>query len=255
MWRRYCLGVLAVCFAAATAVGQGNYSRADIEDGGRLYRANCTNCHGPDGVGIPGVDLGHGRFRRVSSDEDLMQIIRRGIPGTPMPPTTYTEFQVKTLVAYLRSMAVDSSSSTGNGDPARGKSLFEGKAQCGTCHRVKGVGSRLGPDLTEIGTLRRTVELQRSIVDTNSEVSAANRSFRGVTKEGSVITGRFLGQDTFSLQVLDSNEHLLSLSKSNLREFNILTNSSMPAYRDKLTYQEVADLVSYLASLKGAGTQ
>jgi putative heme-binding domain-containing protein len=199
------------------------------------------------------VDLGHARFRQASTDADLIRIIRRGIPGTPMPPTTYTEFQAKTLVAYLRSMSVDAARSAGPaGDPSRGKALFEGKGECTSCHRVKGAGSRTGPDLSEIGALRRGIELERSISDPNPDVLPPNRSFRGVTRDGTVITGRLLNQDSFSIQVLDSRERLVSVSKTNLREYRILTNSTMPSYRDKMTSQELADLVSYLATLKGA---
>src|SRR5437870_5404752 len=85
----------------------------------RIFRANCANCHGPDGDGVPAADLSHARFRRASSDEDLMNIIRTGIPGTPMPPNNYSEFQARTIVAFLRSMAVDGSTRNNpmTGDP------------------------------------------------------------------------------------------------------------------------------------------
>jgi len=45
------------------------------------------------------------------------------------------------------------------GDPSRGKALYDGKGACATCHRVNGVGSRLGPDLSDVGQLRRAVDL------------------------------------------------------------------------------------------------
>jgi mono/diheme cytochrome c family protein len=51
--------------------------------------------------------------------------------------------------------------------------------------------------------------------------------------------------------MLDSREQLRSFSKSNLREFSFVANSTMPSYKDKLSSQELADVVSYLASLKG----
>jgi mono/diheme cytochrome c family protein len=44
----------------------------------------------------------------------------------------------------------------------------------------------------------------------------------------------------------------VSLAKADLREFTILVESPMPAYRRKLTSEEVADLVAYLLSLKGS---
>ena len=60
------------------------------------------------------------------------------------------------------------------GDAARGKAVFEGKGQCGTCHRVNGDGSRTGPDLTDIGNLRKPEQLQQSILDPDAEIAPAN---------------------------------------------------------------------------------
>src|SRR5215468_270531 len=37
------------------------------------------------------------------------------------------------------------------GDAVRGKAIFEGKGNCQSCHRVAGVGSVFGPDLSTIG--------------------------------------------------------------------------------------------------------
>ena len=60
-----------------------------------------------------------------------------------------------------------------------------------------------------------------------------------------------MNQDTFSIQLIDSNDKLLSLDKSSIRESTLLTATVMPSYRDKLSAQELADVVSYLSSLKG----
>ena len=65
------------------------------------------------------------------------------------------------------------------------------------------------------------------------------------------ITGRLLNQDTFSVQLLDPSERLQSYEKANLREVTVLKTSTMPSYRDKLTPQELGDLVAYLATLRG----
>ena len=129
--------------------------------------------------------------------------------------------------------------------------MFEGKGQCLTCHAVGGVGSRLAPSLTEIGSFRRVVEMRTSLIEPDAEIRPENRSVRAVTRDGATITGRLLNQDTFTLQLLDAQERLLLLEKSNLREFSLLKTSPMPSYRDKLSAQELADLVGYLASLRG----
>ena len=129
--------------------------------------------------------------------------------------------------------------------------LFEGKGQCLTCHAVNGSGSRVGPNLTDIGAVRRSTELERSILEPDAEIRAENRPVRAVTRDGATITGRLLNQDSFTLQVLDASERLVSIAKSDLREYAMLKSSPMPSYRDKLTAEELADVVSYLASLKG----
>ena len=226
---------------------------ADVEDGQRLYLGACTNCHGPDGNAVPGVDLGHGKFRRASSDAELADIIRRGIPGTAMPPGNYSGRQASLIVAYLRSMATTGSKVTATGDPTRGKALFEGRGQCLACHQVQENGSRLGPDLTEIGRLRRVSELEQALVDPPPEVRPQNRTARVVTRDGATITGRLLHHDTFTLLILDSQEQLRAFNKTDVREMTIITSNPKTSYRGRLTAQELADLVGYLVTLKGTG--
>lgn len=237
--------------ATGALFAQHGYTPSDVENGGRLYRTNCASCHGPNGDSQPGVDLGHGKFRRANSDEEVGGIIMKGIPGTGMPPGNFTESQALTIVAYLRSMASASNVSVVAGDAGRGKAIFEGKGQCANCHRVAQSGSRVGPDLTEIGMLRRTAELQRSLVEPDAEVLAPNRYYRVVTKDGQTVTGRLLNEDTFSVQLLDNTEKLRSFKMTDLKEHNFLEKSPMPSYKDKLTAGELADVIGYLTSLKG----
>ncbi len=237
--------------AAGALFAQHSFPPIDIEDGGRLYRANCTVCHDARGDGVPGIDLMHGKFRHAKDDDDIAAIIRSGIPGTAMPPNNFTDFAALTIVAYLRSMAAATAATTSGGDPARGKAIYEGKGNCASCHRIRGVGARNGPDLSDIGNLRLAGELEQSVVDPDAEVSAQNRHFRAVTKDGATITGRLLNEDKYSVQILDSNDRLVSIKRANLRESTILEKALMPSYKDKLSHQELSDLVSYLVSLKG----
>ena len=83
----------------------------------------------------------------------------------------------------------------------------------------------------------------------------SNRFVRLVTRDGATITGRLLNQDIFTVQLLDSKEQLRSVARSDLRELTFIDKSPMPSYREKLSSQEMTDLVSYLVSLQGGGTQ
>src|SRR5580692_9610605 len=241
----------AVALMAIPLAAQHSFTPADIEDGGKLFRANCVACHGPEGTLVEGVDLGHGKFRRASTEEGVIRIIQDGIPGTAMPPNNFSDFQAGTILAYLHEVATSDRTAAPNGDAARGKAIFQGKGGCASCHRVYGVGSRVGPDLSDIGALRRVGEIQLSILDPNDEVLPQNRYYRVTTKSGETITGRLLNEDTFSIQLLDTKERLLSLKRTDLRETGFLSESPMPSYRDKLTKAEQDDLVTYLLSLKG----
>jgi putative heme-binding domain-containing protein len=135
------------------------------------------------------------------------------------------------------------------GDATRGQTLFEAKG-CQNCHRIKGEGGRMGPDLSEIGSARRPAQLEQSILDPDAEIAPQNRPFRLVTKAGETVNGKLLNQDTFTIQIFDSKEQLRSFNKSDLREYTFVDKSPMPSFKDKLNEQELGDLVAYLSSLK-----
>lgn len=169
----------------------------------------------------------------------------------------------------------------GQGSPAAdvaiGKAVFEGKGACLACHRVGDKGSFFGPDLSGIARAPRAFgvrgggrgrggaggsaeltgpeapaeELRLSIVDPDAEIVPQNRTYRVVTKDGATVTGRLLNLDTFTVQLMDTNDRIRSFDKSSLRSYEFVKKSTMPSYRDRLTSQELADLVAYLMTLKG----
>jgi cytochrome c oxidase cbb3-type subunit III len=243
---RFCL----LTAAASALFAQQGYPPADIQAGKQLYRVNCTHCHGANGDQVSGVDLAHGTFKRASTDNELAAIMEQGINGTPMPPANLSDPQAHQIVAYLRSLAAATDTGASKADLAHGKSLFATKG-CMDCHRVRGEGSRVGPDLSNIGARRKREDIEKSIVDPDAEILPENRYIRVVTRDGATITGRILNEDTFSLQLIDTHEKLMSLQKADLSKFEFLKNSPMPSYRDKLSGDELADLVGYLVSLKG----
>jgi putative heme-binding domain-containing protein len=124
---------------------------------------------------------------------------------------------------------------------------------CLSCHRVDNIGSYVGPDLSEIGASRSAADIQAALVSPSKDVRPENRSVRLVTKDGKTVTGRILNQDGFSVQIIDSSSQLRSFQKASLREFTIVTANPMPSYADKMSGQDLSDLVHYLSSLKGSG--
>jgi len=266
--------LLTLVLATGTLLAQHAYTPEEIAEGGRLFQSNCTGCHGSSGDQIQGVALMSGKFRRATNDDEVAGIIRKGVPGTAMQAFNFTDQQAGMVVAYLKSFSGSSTATAADatplGDAARGKQIFEGKGNCLSCHSVGGNGSRLGPDLTLAGlprppaarfvgfaepppppsTATIVARLRQDLLDPDSEIAPANRMFRAVLKDGSVITGRLLNLDQFTVQLFDSKERLLTLQRTDLREFSPI-KSSMPSYRDKLTTEELSDLLAYLVSLKG----
>jgi putative heme-binding domain-containing protein len=136
------------------------------------------------------------------------------------------------------------------GDASRGKALVESSG-CFDCHRIGDRGSRLGPDLSDMGSRRTPDRLQQALLAPDEEVIPENRFVRFVTKDGATITGRLLNQDAISVQLINPKEELKTYLRASLREYTVLDKGLMPSVQGKLTGQQVADLVSYLSSLKG----
>lgn len=246
--------LLVLLTGARTAVAQahaGEYERADIEQGFRLFGSLCAGCHGPNGDSVSTANLRAGQFRHAKSDADLQGVIRKGISGTPMPPhDTLTNAELIALVAFLRNMKDFDGGEVALGDKTRGRDLFEGKAQCATCHRVQGRGSRIAPDLSAVASVRSAAALERALLDSASTMLPVNRFVRAVKADGTVIRGRRLNEDTFTVQLMDDRERLVSLDKTTLREY-VIEKTPPPSYKEKLSKQELADVLAYLVSLKG----
>jgi len=168
-----------------------------------------------------------------------------------MPATRLAPAEANALVAYLRTMRDFNSPKVMVGNAAGGRALFDGKGGCKTCHRVDGLGSRVAPDLSDVGTVRGADFLWRKLQDPGATMRPIDRPVHIVLKNGKVIDGRRLNEDTYSVQLIDSQERLVSIMKADAKEFTISRTSPMPSYKDKLAPQEMADLVSYLVSLKG----
>jgi putative heme-binding domain-containing protein len=250
---------LAAAAAGAIALGgearaqqhAGQYEAADIEYGAQLYAERCVACHGESGDLMPGASLRSGRFRNATSDRELSGVIQNGIPNTAMVATGYTSSELTALVAYLRNMSTFDAEGALLGDAAQGRALFEGKGGCTSCHRVHGEGPRFAPDLSNVGATRTAALLRRTLVDPDAALLPANRPVRAVLRDGTVVNGRRLNEDTFTIQLIDENERLRSLERSELRDYEIGTQSLMKSYEDVLSERERADLVAYLLSLKG----
>jgi len=237
--------------AISTEFARVEYAPADIAYGARIYDAQCTTCHASNGDGVGGVNLKSGRFRNAATDQDLMRVVSNGLNGTGMLGFKFDPSELAAIVAYLRNMNSFDRGSMKPGDAVRGRQIVDGKGGCLRCHRIGATGSRVAPDLSDIGSVRSAGSIQRSLTDPASQMMPINRPVRAVTRDGKVINGRRLNEDTYTVQMIDDQERLVSLTKADLREFAIATTSPMPSFKSTLTADELADVMAYLLTLKG----
>jgi putative heme-binding domain-containing protein len=246
------MAVMAALSGRAGAQSQDHsYTSEDIQLGSRLYATQCATCHGATGDTVAGVNLRRGQFRKPMSDDDIRQTIGTGVADAGMPPFAFQPAELTGLVAYIRAGFDLGSVPVRIGSAARGRALFAGKGACASCHRVAGKGPRVAPDLSEIGNQRSAQQLARTLNNPSSQMMPINRPVQIVMKDGRTFRGRRLNEDTYSVQIIDEQERLMSLDKSDIRTLTVSTTSNMPAATGTLTADEIADVLGYLVSLKG----
>jgi cytochrome c oxidase cbb3-type subunit 3 len=232
------------------------------------FRINCALCHGLGARGGGrGPDLTRAQKKHAHNDGEMFQVISNGIPGTAMPANGtngqgvgMTDTEIWQIVTYIRSQEVKASAKA-SGDPAHGKQLFLGDGNCSMCHMVEGKGGRLGPDLTSVGESRTREAIIDSIrnpsrrlawglTESTKEFPQEYETVTVVTADGREIKGVTLNEDSFTVQLMDSGEHIYLLEKDKLKSFQKTRESMMPKYdADVLSDKEVDDIVAFLVSV------
>jgi PQQ-dependent dehydrogenase (methanol/ethanol family) len=235
--------VLAGGVAAAQAP-----AGTDAARGAALFQLRCADCHGVDAKGVHGPDLTV-LFANGAAEDRVVETIRRGVPGSEMPASNAPDDEIRSIVAYLRTF-VAAPAAVVRGDVANGGRIFS--TSCARCHRADGRGGALGPDLSRIGASRSRELLVRDIRDAGAAISPGYQSVTLVTENGTPIRGVRKNEDAFSIQVMLTTERLQGYRKADLREVRIDKTSLMPDFTsDRLNDRDLADLVTYLSTLRG----
>jgi alcohol dehydrogenase (cytochrome c) len=246
---------------------------AAIAAGKAFFTAQCQSCHA---AGASASEFTTGAFQRGAADGEIFLNIRNGIRNTAMPPfASLSTDQIWQVVSYMRALntgpaaaapAATSQSTPATGDIANGKSVFEGKGACLTCHQFNGKGIAVGPDLTSSPLTPE--QLQASITNPTTPAAAAaapaaggrggGRGGRGggnvgratvtaTTADGTVYKGTRKSQDSFTIQIVDTAGVFHSFDRAELKDLKIDNTSLMPAdYATRLSANEIRDVAAYL---------
>ncbi len=236
---------------------------SNIERGRHHFVDNCGICHGFNAQGgDKGPSLHTGQFRHGSSDAELYNTITHGVPGTVMPGSPLPTEQVWGIITYLRSKIVAARARI-DGNAQAGERIFWSRDKCERCHMVGGRSGVLGPELTRIGGARTVQYLTEKVRDPNKELTKGLREPNGdyvvpisnatttvVTKTGQRVTGVPRNEDTFSVQMLGTDNEIHLFLKKDVREVIHEEKSLMPAYSEAmLSDTQLRDLLAYLATL------
>jgi putative heme-binding domain-containing protein len=143
------------------------------------------------------------------------------------------------------------SGSARTGTAAAGKTIFDGKGECGACHSVGDRGASLGPDLGDIGVTRTPKSLRLALTEPDAEIFKEYYTVVVETKGGENIRGLALNEDDLSIQIRDINGYPRSFLKDDIKSTHREQRSLMPSYASRLSSVEIDDVVAYLRTLKG----
>jgi len=94
-----------VAFIATIAGLLSSQLRAqDGRTAGALFAERCAACHGADACGQNGPNLTT-LWASGATDDRVFQTIRRGVPGSVMPPSDASDEEIRAVIAFLKTLA------------------------------------------------------------------------------------------------------------------------------------------------------
>jgi putative heme-binding domain-containing protein len=228
--------------------------RSGANQGAQRFVEYCAGCHGADGKGSEKAEsIATTRRVMALSDAELTAIVSNG-EASGMPPFAQIgEANIAAIVFYLRTLqglAAPTNSAAAvavTGDVNAGRTLFFGKAQCSSCHIIKGEGGFIASDLTAYGQDRTATAILRAILMPDRPLVPASRVVEVRTRNGKKLSGVLRNEDNFNLVLQTEDGRYHFLARSALMEVHYTDHSLMPHdYGSRLTPGELNDIASFL---------
>lgn len=138
-----------------------------------------------------------------------------------------------------------------SGNASRGQQLFNTTATCIKCHKVRGEGKEVGPDLSEIGSKLSREAMFVSILDPSAGISHNYESYTAILESGNVVTGVVVSRTDEQVTLRNAEAIDKTYQMSEVEELIKSSVSIMPADLQKtMTARDLVDVVEYIASLK-----
>jgi putative heme-binding domain-containing protein len=132
-----------------------------------------------------------------------------------------------------------------------GRRMFE-VANCFACHKLNGMGTELGPDLTKLEAKLTREDILRDILEPSFRINEKYQPYTFETDSGQFITGLIIKETPKAVEVIENplaKTKPVVLKPSEIVERKKSPVSIMPkGLLDKLTKEEILDLVAYVIS-------
>lgn len=131
----------------------------------------------------------------------------------------------------------------------QGKDMYNA-ITCSRCHSIRGEGSNVGPDLTQLGTRFSTKDILEAIIDPSKAVSDQYAATQFILKNGDSIVGRLANEDNNAYYVSQNPyapDVLMKIAKKDVVSSKYSSVSVMlPGLINSLNEEELRDLIAYL---------
>ena len=142
-------------------------------------------------------------------------------------------------------------SQTGGRSFGNGKQIFS-VANCIACHRLQGVGNSFGPDLTKLDPKWKPADILNEILNPSAHINEKYQTNTFELGSGRIVTGLVLEETPDKIKIIENplvKAEPTVISRGDIVERQRSKTSLMPkGLLDKLTRDEILDLVAYVAA-------
>jgi alcohol dehydrogenase (cytochrome c) len=244
---------LLACAAlvGAALVGAALLHAQAVAEGKTAFAARCAGCHGTNGTGGevgPNItDAGADTlFLRPLGD-----IITHGVPDDGMPAFALPKRELDALVAYITALRAPAAAAPPAGNVAAGEHFYFGVGGCANCHTIRGNGSAIGPDLSNLGRERRLTRIAQALRQPGTSVGSRYRVVSVTLRDGRTLRGMAKNESNYDLQLQDLDGEMHYLSKDDVTQEHYDSASLMPPVA--AGPDTVRDLLAFLSRLTTDG--
>jgi putative membrane-bound dehydrogenase-like protein len=132
------------------------------------------------------------------------------------------------------------------GDPRKGLELF--RQNCAPCHRFRGEGNEIGPDLATVA-FKSIDYLLTAVLDPNQAFEERYTAYTAVTSNDQEYSGVITTESANSITLRLPGGSELAILRKDLKDLTSSGRSLMPeGFENSLNEQSLADLFSYITS-------